>query len=224
MPENNIEQNILVFSKTEGFRHSSIEAGQAAIQQLGLNNNVNVELTEDASLFNEETLSGLDAVIFLNTTGTVLDDDQKAAFKEFIQNGGGYTGIHSATDTEYDWPWYNGLAGAYFNGHPPGTPNAVLDVVDGSHSTTEMLPARWERVDEWYNFRDINEDINVLINIDKETFEGSKHTGDHPVAWYHEYDGGRAFYTALGHTEESFSEDLYLQHLWNGIEYAMGAE
>lgn len=216
-----VESQILVFSKTEGFRHGSIEAGQEAVRRLGMENNIQVHITEDASSFSEEVLSGMDAVVFLNTTGTILDENQKAAFKNYIRNGGGYVGVHSATDTEYEWPWYNRLVGAYFKNHPR-VQSAVLEIVDPNHASTSMLPELWEREDEWYNFRDMNEDVQVLIKIDTDSFEGSEHPGSHPMAWYHEYDGGRAFYTALGHTEESYIEELFLRHLLGGIEYAMG--
>lgn len=175
------EGHILVFSKTEGFRHDSIEAGQEAIRRLGTGHNIQVQITEDASVFTDESLSGMDAVVFLNTTGEVLNEDQKEAFENYIRNGGGFAGIHSATDTGYEWPWYNGLVGAYFESHPQ-IQNAVLQVVDTDHAATSMLPERWEREDEWYNFRDMKEDVNVLIKIDTDSYEGSNHPGDHPMS------------------------------------------
>lgn len=223
IPETNYEHELLVFSKTDGWRHDSIEAGQEAIKQLGEENEAFVYVTEDASVFNDSDLERFDAVIFLNTTENILDDGQQDAFRRYIQNGGGFVGIHAATDTEYDWPWYNQLVGAYFDGHPE-VQMATLDVVDPNHPSTSMLSEQWERADEWYDFRDFNEDVNILITIDPESYEGSDHTGLHPMAWYHEFDGGRSFYTGLGHTIETFSEEKYLQHLWGGIEYAMGNE
>lgn len=216
--ENN---QILVFSKTEGWRHQSIEAGQQALQSLGEQHDVGVTVTEDASMFTSDTLALYDAVVFLNTTGTVFNDQQRSAFEEYIQNGGGYVGIHSAADTEYDWPWYGNLMGAYFDNHPPGTPNADVLVQDNSHSSTEMLPDVWNRDDEWYNYQEFEDHINVLLTLDTDSYEGSDHPGNHPIAWYHEFDGGRAFYTGLGHTEAAYSDDLFRQHVWGGIEYAM---
>jgi len=165
-------------------------------------------------------------VLFLNTTETVFEDVHRDNFQQYIQNGGGFVGVHSASDTEYDWPWYGDLVGAYFDNHP-GNPNvrdAVIDVVDQSHPSTEHLPERWERADEWYNFGYFNDNVNVLLKLDTESYEGSDHPGDHPVAWYHEYDGGRAFYTALGHTKESYSETNFLKHLLGGIKYAAGIQ
>ena len=219
------ETKVLVFSKTEGFRHESIEPGIAAIQKLGAKHGFTVEATEDPAVFREEYLKDMSAVIFLNTTGDILDQRQQVEMERYIQAGGGFVGIHSATDTEYAWPWYGKLVGAYFDGHPSG-PNvrtATLNVVNPNHISTDSLPADWERTDEWYNYKAINPDNQVLIKIDETTYEGGTNGDNHPMAWYKEYDGGRAFYTGGGHTSESFSEALFLYHLLGGIRYAIGA-
>jgi len=218
------EKSVLVFTKTAGFRHESINAGIPAIRQLGEENGFNVIQTEDSEQFNDDYLSNFDAVIFLNTTLTLFNEEQRNAFKNYIQNGGGFVGIHSASDTEYDWPWYGKLIGAYFDNHPgnPNVRNAVLNVVNADHLSTEHLPENWVREDEWYNFKEIPAHTNILLLLDTDSYEGSDHLGNHPISWYHEYDGGRAFYTGLGHTSESFSEELFLDHLLGGIRYAMG--
>ncbi len=213
--------HILVFSKTAGFRHNSIEAGVAALQKLGQAHNVQVTATEDAAFFTGHSLQKYSAVVFLNTTMDVLNKEQEAAFEAYIQSGGGFAGVHAAADTEYDWPWYNKLVGAYFDSHPE-TQRAAVDVLDKSHASTSGLPDRWERVDEWYNYKDMNPDVTVLAKVDETSYKGGKNGENHPIIWYHEYDGGRAFYTGLGHTPESFSDTTFLQHLWGGIEYAMG--
>lgn len=215
------DEAVLVFSKTEGFRHNSIPDGQQAIMQIGQANDFIVHLTEDAADFQVDTLSKYKAVIFLSTTGDVLNESQQAAFEQYIQSGGGYVGIHSATDTEYDWAWYGQLVGAYFNGHPQ-IQDATLEVVDQSHIASQDLPAEWMRRDEWYNFRDIQSTINVLIEIDESSYEGGTNGDFHPMAWYQEFDGGRAFYTGGGHTKASFTEELFVKHLEGGILYAMG--
>lgn len=217
---------MLVFSKTEGFRHQSIEVGINALQKLGEENNYIVEATEDATRFTEPVLKQYDAVIFLSTTGDVLDYRQQAEFERYIQAGGGFVGIHAAADTEYEWPWYGKLVGAYFESHP-GNPNvreATLQVTDHEHLSTNELPDEWQRTDEWYNYKDIYSEIKVLINLDESSYEGGTNGENHPIAWYHPYDGGRAFYTGGGHTSESFSEPLFLQHLLGGIQYAIGEE
>lgn len=216
------KNKVLVFCKTAGFHHNSIDKGKLAIIKLGQENKFGVDTTTDASVFNKENLKRYKAVVFLSTTGNVLDEQQQAAFEEYIRSGGGFVGVHAATDTEYDWPWYGKLVGAYFKSHP-ATQDASLDIVDSKHISTKHLPKRWTRKDEWYNFKWISDSIHVLITIDETSYTGRRmDTTYHPMAWYHKYDGGRAFYTELGHTDESFTTDtLYLQHLLGGIKYAM---
>jgi cytochrome c len=215
---------VLVFSKTAGFRHSSIEPGIAAVRKLGQENGFAVEATEDAAAFNERNLRRFRAVVFLSTTGDVLNPRQQDVFERYIQAGGGWVGIHSATDTEYDWPWYGRLAGAYFASHPnnPNVRRGTFRVLDKSHPSTEGLPDRWEREDEFYNFKSISRDIRVLVDIDEKSYEGGTNGDRHPMSWDHAYDGGRAFYTNMGHTEATFSEPLFLRHLLGGLRYAMG--
>jgi cytochrome c len=218
------DSRVLVFSKTAGFRHSSIGPGLTAIRKLGQENGFAVDATEDASAFTSKNLGRYRAVIFLNTTGDVLDATQQDDFERYIQAGGGYVGIHSATDTEYEWPWYNRLAGAQFESHPdnPNVQKGTFRVLDKNHPATEGLPDLWERVDEFYSFKSIDPSIRVLIDIDEKTYQGGKNGDRHPMAWYHDFDGGRAFYTNMGHTDETFSEPLFLRHLLGGLRYAMG--
>lgn len=213
-------QEVLVFTKTAGFRHDSIEIGVDAIKKLGIENNFKVFHTEDAAVFSEEALKQIDAVIFLNTTGDILNDEQQQNFEQFIKNGGGFVGIHSAADTEYDWEWYGKLVGAYFLSHPEQSHADILKI-DGTHISTKHLPEIWKRYDEWYNYKSINPKINVLLNLDETSYEGGTNGGNHPIAWYHEYDGGKVFYTGGGHTKESYSETGFLQHLLGGILYCL---
>ena len=218
------DSRILVFSKTAGFRHSSIASGLAAIRKLGQENQFSVDATEDAGAFTSKNLARYRAVVFLNTTGDVLDAAQQDDFERYIQAGGGYVGIHSAADTEYDWPWYGRLAGARFNGHPnnPNVRKGIFRVLDKRHPSTEGLPDRIEREDEFYNFKSIDPTIHVLIDIDEKSYEGGTNGDHHPMSWYHDFDGGRAFYTNMGHTEATFSEPFFLKHLRGGLRYAMG--
>lgn len=215
---------ILVFSKTAGFRHASIETGVEALKKLGIENRFQVDHTEDSRDFTEAKLKKYAAVIWLSTTMDVLNEVEQAEFERYIQAGGGYVGIHAAADTEYDWPWYGELVGGYFNGHPsnPNVRSAELELLDSTHISTKMLPQRWMRTDEWYNYKNLNPKVHPLLRIDESTYEGGTNGENHPMAWYHEFDGGRAWYTAGGHTEESFSEDLFLQHILGGIQYAIG--
>lgn len=217
------EINLLVFTKTEGYRHASIPDGVAALQQMAAENGWNTDHTEDASVFTSDSLNNYRAIIFLNTTGNILSSNQQSAFEHFIRQGGGFVGIHSASDTEYDWPWYGSLVGAYFESHPQ-IQEARLEVADRNHPSTGVLPDEWIRTDEWYNFRDISSDINVLIWLDESSYEGGTNGDNHPIAWFHEYEGARIFYTAGGHTSESYSEELFLKHLQGGIFYVIGEE
>jgi cytochrome c len=222
--EDNSTPRILVFTKTKGYHHESIPDGVAAIQTLGKENGFEVDTTKDASQFTENNLKKYKAVIFLSTTGNVLNGDQQLAFERFIQSGGGYVGIHAAADTEYEWPWYNNLVGAYFQSHPnnPNVRKAIVQVVDTTHVSTKGLPLQWERSDEWYNYRNIYSALKVVAKLDEESYEGGENGDNHPIAWYHDFDGGRAFYTGSGHTKETYSEPLYLKHLLGGIKYAIG--
>lgn len=212
---------VLVFAKTAGYHHESIAVGIPAIQKLGQENGFDVDSTTDASMFNEDTLKKYSAVVFLSTTGPLLNTHERIALERYIQAGGGYMGIHAAADAEYDWGWYNRLVGAYFLSHPRQQ-EAKLIVKDKTHPSTKHLPDVWTRKDEWYNFKKLNKDVHVLISIDEKSYEGGKNGDDHPMAWYHDFDGGRAFYTELGHTDESYSDPLYLKHILGGIQYAIG--
>ncbi|MEM6289178.1 MAG: ThuA domain-containing protein [Bacteroidota bacterium] len=216
---------VLVFSKTAEFRHGSIEAGHEAFRQMADERGFEVQITENASYFNPDTLATYSAVVFLNTTGDVLDAAQQTSFQRFIQAGGGYVGIHAASDTEYGWSWYGRLAGAYFNGHPAGIRPADMTVAAPSHPSTEALPATFSYTDEWYDYHTFNPDVTVVLTADMSDDQTSDHYSEgasHPVSWYHEFDGGRAFYTALGHPDEGFTDPTFLAHVWGGLDYALG--
>jgi cytochrome c len=218
------EASVLVFSKTAGFRHDSIPAGIEAVERLGEQHHFSVDATEDAEAFTDENLAGYDAVVWLSTTGDVLNDEQQAAFERYVQGGGGYVGVHAASDTEYDWPWYGDLVGAWFDSHPH-VQEATVTVEDADHPSTADLPEQWVRTDEWYNYRENpRQHVRVLATLDESSYDaGSGGMGeDHPIAWCHENSGGRAWYTGGGHTAESFAEPEFLAHLAGGIRYAAG--
>ncbi|MFF4905726.1 ThuA domain-containing protein [Streptomyces sp. NPDC001260] len=215
-------KRVLVFSKTAGFRHDSIPDGVAAMRQLGSEGGFTVDATEDATAFTAKNLRRYDAVVFLSTTGDVLDAAQQSAFEGYIRQGGGYVGVHAAADTEYDWAFYGGLAGAYFQSHPAIQP-ATVDVEDRAHPATSGLARTWSRTDEWYNYRSNPRDrAHVLASLDESSYTGGTMNGDHPIAWCQNYRGGRAFYTGGGHTKESYAEPAFRQHLSGGIRWAVG--
>ncbi|MFF8648298.1 ThuA domain-containing protein [Streptomyces griseoluteus] len=214
---------VLVFSKTAGFRHDSIPDGVAAVQQLGATDGLTGDATEDATAFTTRNLRRYEAVVFLSTTGDVLNSAQQRAFEGYIRQGGGYVGVHAAADTEYDWPFYGGLAGAWFDSHPAIQPATVV-VEDHAHPSTAALPARWERTDEWYNYRsNPRERAHVLASLDESSYSGGTMNGDHPIAWCQSYQGGRAFYTGGGHTRESYADPAFRAHLLGGLRWATGA-
>ncbi|HLO43494.1 MAG TPA: ThuA domain-containing protein [Leadbetterella sp.] len=218
-------KKILVFSRTKGWKHSCIPFSIRAIQQLGVENSFGVDTTTNSAFFKDDNLKNYQAIIFNNTTGDVLNNSQQAAMERFIQAGGGFVGIHSAADTEYEWPWYNELVGAYFESHPSNSNvrNANVEVIDRSHISTNHLPEIWNRTDEWYNYKKIYHNLKPLAYLDESSYEGGTNGNNHPIAWHHEYDGGRAFYTGGGHTDESYSEPNFLKHLLGGIKYALGS-
>lgn len=173
-------------------------------------------------MFTPDRLARYRVVVFLSTTGDVLNDEQQSAFSNFIESGGGFAGIHAASDTEHTWPWYSHMIGGQFAGHPPIQPATII-IEDSSHESTAILPPRWPRVDEWYRFnrnpRSVD-GIHVLATLDESSFSGGGMNGDHPCIWWRDMDKGRCWYTAGGHTDESFSEPLFRDHLRAGIEWA----
>ncbi|MCD0487619.1 ThuA domain-containing protein [Pedobacter sp. MC2016-14] len=213
---------VLIFSKTVGYHHQSIATGITAIQMLGKANKFEVDTTTNACLFTAAYLKQYKAIIFLSPTGDVLNDEQQLSFEKYIQSGGGFVGIHAATDCEFNWPWYGNLVGAYFSAHP-SQQEAVIQVKDAKNIATRHLPSNWKRKDEWYNFKWVAKDLHILLNLDEKSYDAGKGKmgAEHPIAWYHTYDGGRAFYTGLGHTEASYADPLFLKHLLGGIKYAM---
>src|SRR6267142_2066135 len=216
---------VLIFSATAGFRHASITNGIQTIQMLAATNNFSVDTTEDATQFTDANLAQYKAIIFLSTTGDVLTNaQQQAALQHYIEAGGGYVGIHAAADTLHNWPWYGGLVGAYFVSHP-AIQQATVKVADRVDPSTSMLPKRWVRTDEWYNFlNNPRSSVHVLATVDETTYTGGTSGFDHPTAWSHYYDGGRAWYTAGGHTTESYAEPLFQAHLLGGIQFAAGVK
>lgn len=212
---------VLVFSKTAKYRHKCIPVGNTMLVELGQAHGFVTEVTEDANAFTDDNLKRFAVVVFHNTTGDVLDEEQEDAFERYIQAGGGFAGVHAATDTEYDWPWYNQLVGGYFAGHPKVQP-ARHDVVDGDHPSTEHFEPSFVRTDEWYNFKQYNDGVSVLLTLDESTYKGGKMGDFHPIAWYHHFDGGRAWYTGGGHTKAAFAEPAFRQHVLGGVFWAAG--
>ncbi|MBX2881212.1 MAG: ThuA domain-containing protein [Granulosicoccus sp.] len=215
---------VLLFSETKGFRHSSIADALRVLEELTASAGIQTDLAGDSSgVFTDENLARYNAVAWVLTSGDVLDDQEQAAFERYIRAGGGYAGIHSASDTEYDWPWYGALVGAYFMRHPE-IQSATQFVEDQSHPSTRHLGSSWTRTDEWYDFQtNPRSQVNVLLRLDEGSYSGGGMGEDHPAAWYHEFDGGRSWYTGGGHTSASYDEPQFRAHLLGGLRYAAGA-
>lgn len=221
---------VLLFTKTAGFHHTSIHEGVSGVRALADRHNFSVDWQESAGVFNDKSLARYDAVIFLSTTGDILNYEQQAAFEKFIQSGKGFVGVHAAADTEYDWDWYTKMVGMMFKIHPQQQ-TAYLEVVDSNFPGLERFPKRLLWTDEWYEYQTPykSNDLNFLITIDEKSYDPYAKWGDnegkgmgdfHPLAWYHDYDGGRAFYTGLGHIGAVYSDQSFLDHLYGGIYWA----
>ncbi len=221
-------KQVLVFSKTAGFRHDAIPTGQAAFKELAQQKGFSVTVTEDAAVFTDATLKTYDAVVFLNTTGDILNEDQQAAFERFIQSGGGLLGIHSATDTESDgkWPWYTKLIGGHFK-HHPAIQEARLVVADPHHPAIAADPALVKKgemrlTDEWYDYRDVSPFLHHVLKIDSQSYKGSQSQGISNMVWSNAFDGGRAFYIGFGHRNEVYAEPIMQRLMIEGLIYAVG--
>ena len=221
--------NVLLFTKTAGFHHVSINEGVDAIRDLGKRHHFSVDWQESSTVFNARNLEKFQVIIFLNTTGDILDDEQQKAMEDFIRAGKGFVGIHSAADTEYDWDWYTKMLGRMFKIHPK-IQTAKLRTVRKNFPGMETTPDSRVWTDEWYQYQEeLSDDLTYLIRVDEKTFDPKVKWGDnigegmgefHPMVWYHNYDGGRAYYTGLGHVPATFSDPIFLDQLAGAIWWA----
>lgn len=217
---------VLLFTKTDGWHHESIHEGVDAMRFLAARHNFDLTWEENAErVMTDDFLKDFDVVVFLNTTKDVLNDEQQEAFKRFIESGKGYVGIHAAADTEYDWPWYNQLVGRMFLIHP-AQQTAMIDVEDANFPGMETWQPRFMWTDEWYQYKpeEYAKNLHVLLALDESTYKPETGKGPgmgyHPISWYHEFDGGRAFYTGLGHIPAAYQDQRFLNHLYGGIYWA----
>jgi type 1 glutamine amidotransferase len=224
----NGKPRVLLFSHSTGYRHASIEPGVAAIKGLAAREKIDIVATEDPHVFSPDGLKDVDAIIFLSTSTDPKKPEsewfqgaRREALQGFVRSGGGIVGIHAASDSHFHWPWYGRMIGGYFARHPEGTPEGTIRVTDPKHPANKRLPATIRRVDEWYYFDDYNPEMRLLVTLDPASI-GAKDVNPNPVSWSHEFEGGRVFYTAMGHTNESFADRNFLDHLAGGLHWAMG--
>jgi type 1 glutamine amidotransferase len=220
-------RHVLIFSHSTGYRHASIEAGVAAFEAMGARDGMTMIASEDPAVFSEAGLRGVDAIVLLSNSTRKDDpatefftDAQRAAFEAFVHRGGGVVAIHAAADSHYRWPWYGRMIGARFDHHPQGIPAGTVRVVDPRHPAARGLPASWSRIDEWYYFDDFNPEMRLLVTLDPASI-GQADVNPNPVSWVHEFEGGRIFYTAMGHTAESYADPLFLRHVENGLNWVL---
>ena len=221
------QRRVLVFSHTTGFRHASIETGIAALVKLGERKNIAMQSSESPNVFRRDLLDKFDAIIFLSSTtdpknpkSEWLTGTRREALQAFVRRGGGIVGIHAATDSHYGWTWYGRMMGARFSSHPPGTPIGALKVTNSNHWSTKGLPKSKRRKDEWYYFDDYNPEAELLISLDPQSI-GQPDVNPNPVSWAHRFEGSRVFYTAMGHTSESYSDPYFLRHVGQGLDWVL---
>ena len=212
---------VLVLTRTEGFRHDSIAPGLQMLRRLAPGRGLRIEATEDATRLTDRRLRGVRAVVFLQTTGDVLDPPAERALGRFVRRGGGWLGVHAAADSERTWPFYGATllgGGAWQREHPP-IQRATVIVEDRRHPAMRHLPRRWTRTDEWYSFLANPRDaVNVVARLDESSYDpGAVRMGDHPIAWWRRAGRGRAFYTALGHTSASYAEPAFRRHVLGAL-------
>ena len=226
---------VLIITETAGWHHESIDAGIKAINGLAATHNFTAVRQQKAMPITLDRLNQFEAVVFLSTTKDIFNDEEQAAFEKYIQSGKGYVGIHSASDTEYDWEWYTKLVGHLFVIHPI-IQTAQINIIDKNFPGLESSSDKILITDEWYEFTDAKiEGLNYLISVDEKAYDpnadwgykdgighvkGSGMGEFHPISWYHEFDGGRSFYTALGHIDKIYENSWFLNHLYGGIFYA----
>ncbi|KAI1174418.1 carboxylesterase-like protein [Nemania sp. FL0916] len=221
--DNQQKFRVFVFSKTAAYRHDSIPAGIEGLKDLGVSSNLfTTEASEDASLINAQYLSQFKAIVFLSTSGEFLTKEQLHGLKTYINNGGGFVGIHCASSAMRSEPWYGELVGAYFTNHPEPQ-HSVVRVENKDHVIVSAFQEEFKWFDEWYNFTwNPRDKVTVLLSTDESLYDGGEMGSDHPLAWCREFDGGRTFYTALGHFDAAFQDESFMTHVLNGIRWAAG--
>lgn len=215
---------VLVFSKTAEFRHDSIPDAIEMLKSFETKGMM-VTATEDSAVFDKKLASKYDCIVFAQTTGDVLNDQQQKCLIDYIHAGRGFVGFHAASDTEHKWDWYKSLVGGEFLTHAPGTFDVRVVTEDFAHPTTNFMPKEWRHTDEWYDFvTNPRSRVRVLQSIRNEDYSGSKMVGDHPISWCQEFEGGRSWYTGLGHTKETYQEKYFRDAVYQGILWTSQAQ
>ncbi|PTL58783.1 ThuA domain-containing protein [Paraconexibacter algicola] len=224
--------DVLVFTRTNGYRHASIPLGVALLRDLGARHGFRVRTTEEYRDISDAGLADVEVVAFVNTVGDVLDDLAQDALRRFVERGGAFFGLHAAADTEHGWPWYRELVGGEFLAHPLEQLGIYVNEAPLEPATSH-LPARFAVFDEFYSFRlNPRDRVRVLLSIDERTYLPDPNTtdipgpgvvpasgrmGDHPMAWCQDLGRGRSFYTALGHEVQLYALPWFRRHVLGGV-------
>ncbi|MDA0706088.1 MAG: ThuA domain-containing protein [Proteobacteria bacterium] len=223
-----IEQNqeqfrVLLFTKSLDYQHHSVTNGVQMFKELAQDNHFALTWTTQSDIFDDqENLNEMDAIVFMNTSGDILNEDQRKALQAYMRQGGGFVAIHSASFTMMEWPWYVKLVGGVWNRHPnPGISTAIVNNEKPNHPATAHIPNKWVLTEEWYNYLELSDNIEVALTVDESTFTGGKMPNYHPIAWYQEdFEGGRSFHTGLGHPEGIYDNPWYRQHILGAVWWA----
>ncbi|HEV8247185.1 MAG TPA: ThuA domain-containing protein [Polyangiaceae bacterium] len=211
--------DVLLFTRTTGFRHASLQPAVDALEALSRQEHWTITHSEDSTSFSHERLTRHHVVLLLNTTGNLWDAAQRAALEAFVGRGGGVVAVHAPAVIDFDWPWYERLIGTRFAGHPEPQRGIVV-IEEADHPAMRDLPQRWEVNEEWYNFHENPRPrVKVLASVDERSYEGGK-MGDHPIVWCHDDLGGRVLYTGLGHDSAAYSDPLFMSHLARAVGWA----
>lgn len=220
----------LIYTKNgEGFVHDNIESSIKGLEKLLREKGMTFDTSEDPSLFTTDNLKKYDVLIFSSTNNETFDNDrQRSAFQKYIQKGGGFVGIHSASGSERNWPWFWAMLGGKFYRHPPFQSFNIVKI-DPDHSSATAVPDYWEREDECYYLKELNPDIHIILAADlmsiddpkMEEYPSNTFGKYFPVTWCHSFDGGHQWYTSLGHAPEHYEDPVFMDHIWGGIEWVL---
>ncbi len=216
---------ILIYSGTTGYRHESIPAGIEAVAALAKQRGLSVVASEDPAIFSPASLKRFRAIVLLSCTtdpkkpeSEWLVGDRRTALQQFVQDGGGILAIHAAADSHYFWPWYGKMIGGHFQRHPAGTPSGTVRSVAHGNPLLSGVPPTKTRSDEWYYFDDYDPTSQLLVVLDPASI-GEQDVNPNPMAWARHVGRGRVFYTAMGHTTESYSDPYFLRLIANGLDW-----
>jgi type 1 glutamine amidotransferase len=212
------KNKVLLYTETAGYRHESISAGTEMFKENAEKWNLEIQEAATSDAFTVDNLKQYRIIVFMSTTGDLFTPQEEAALQAYVKGGGAILGIHAASDAEYDWPWYGQMLGGWFIDHP-AIQEAKCMVKMPAHESVKDISSPWIRTDEWYNFKNLQQNNQIVLTVDESSYTGGTHGAVHPISWYRTFDGGRIFYTAMGHTPETYKEELFIRHIGGAISW-----